>query len=79
MNVSKCQVMICIIDCDPKKIWHATFVSYQKKGKGEEMGLDGEKRREGEGPYLSSSHGQLIAQIAGGCFSLCPHTIQYIL
>lgn len=45
-----------------------------KKGKwleGEEVGKDEEKRGKGEGPNLSSSHDQQIAQIAGG--SLCPH------
>lgn len=33
--------------------------------------MDEEKRGKGEGPNLSSSHDQQIAQIAGG--SLCPH------
>ena len=77
VNVFKCQVMICIMGCDPKKIWHATLVSCQKKGewlKMEEVGMDKEKRGEGEGPNLSNSHDQQITQIAGG--SLCPHPLQ---
>lgn len=58
-NVSKCQVMICITGYDPKKIWHATLVSRQKKGiwSGvEEVGMDEEKRGKGEGLKSSSSH-----------------------
>lgn len=45
VNVSKCQVMICIAGYDPRKIWHATLVSRQKKGKwleGEKVGMDEE-------------------------------------
>lgn len=39
--------MICITGYDPKKIWHATLVSRQKKGKwleGEEVGMDEEEK-----------------------------------
>jgi len=80
VNVSKCQGVICIAGYDPKKIWHATLVSHQKKGKWlkkEEVGMDEEKRGKGEGPNLSGSHDRRIAQIAGG--SLCPHPLQCIL
>lgn len=73
VNVSKCQVMICIAGYDPEKIWHAPFVIGQKKGKWlgrEEVRIDEEKKGKGEDPNLSSSHDQQIAQIAGGSLSV---------
>lgn len=65
--------MICITGYDPEKIWHAAFVIRQKNGKWlgrEEVRIDEEKRGIGEGPNLSSSHDQQIAQIAGGSLSV---------
>lgn len=72
----KCHVMICIVGTDPKKIWHATLVSRQKKRKWGEVGTDEEKRAKAEGSNLSSSHEQKIAWMAGSC--LCPHWLQCI-
>lgn len=65
--------MICMTGYDPGKIWHAAIVIRQKKGKQlgrEEVRIDEEHRGKGEGPDLSSSHDQQIAQIAGGCLSV---------